>query len=751
MDHHFTRFAQNALNRSLSFAKELGHTYVGTEHLTLGLAAEEESTASVILRKEGIDASRLREILIRYAGRGGKTPVTAEDMTAACRRVIERAASEALRRGETEIGTGHLLYAILSDSDCTGSRIVAEAGGSPKELKSALFSFFSPVKEADPCRGSTGNRESGKKADCLSLYTRDLTALAAAGKLDPVIGREKETGRVIRILTRRTKNNPCLVGEPGVGKTAIVEGLAEKIVKGEVPLPLLGKTILSVDLPSMIAGAKYRGEFEDRMKKLLAEAGASPDIILFIDELHTVVGAGSAEGAVDASNILKPGLARGEFRLIGATTDDEYRKRIGKDPALERRFQTVFVEEPTPGEAEAILFGIREKLECHHGLTITDDAIRAAVALSGRFVQGKYLPDKALDLLDECAAGKVLNRKTAECLTVTAEDISRTLTEETGIPVGMTKNGKEEERLTESFLIRRLGSVIFGQDAAVKALARAVVRNRSGLKTDERPVGSFVFVGPSGVGKTELSLTLAEVLYGTKTALIRFDMTEFSEKASLSRLIGSPPGYVGHEEGGELTDAVRRRPYAVVLFDEIEKAHPDVTGLLLQILDTGFLTDAQGRRVSFRSAVLILTCNPISSSAPIGFGGTGNPDPTRLLDGIFRPELIDRIDEVIPFPPLSPETVARIADRMIGTVSEAAERIGHRLSVSPALREEILGICEREKTGARSLRRLVRRMVEDPVSEFLAEENPAPGLPISVGLENGRPSVISLPQTALSL
>ena len=749
MDHHFTRFARNALNRSLSFAKELGHTYVGTEHLTLGLAAEEESTASVVLRKEGIDASRLREILIRYAGRGGKSPVTAEDMTAACRRVIENAASEAMRRGETEIGTEHLLYAILSESDCTGARIIAEAGGSAKDLKNALFSFFSPVKDADTARNPIGGRETGKKADCLSLYTRDLTALAAAGKLDPVIGREKETCRVIRILTRRTKNNPCLVGEPGVGKTAIVEGLAGRIVKGEVPLSLLGKTILSVDLPSMIAGAKYRGEFEDRMKKLLAEAASSPDVILFIDELHTVVGAGAAEGAVDASNILKPGLARGEFRVIGATTDDEYRKRIGKDPALERRFQTVFVEEPTPEEAEAILSGIREKLEAHHGLTITDGAIRAAVGLSGRYVQGKFLPDKALDLLDECAAGKAIDRKPGDRITVTAADISRTLTEETGIPIGLPEG--EEERLTEAVLANRLGSVIFGQDEAVKALSRAVIRNRSGMRTDERPVGSFVFVGPSGVGKTALSLSLAGILYGTKEALIRFDMTEFSEKASVSRLIGSPPGYVGHEEGGQLTDAVRRRPYAVVLFDEIEKAHPDVSGLLLQILDTGYLTDSMGRRVSFRSSVLILTCNPPPSSAPIGFGENGIGDPARLLSGILRPELIDRIDEVISFPPLSTETLALIADRMIGTVAEAAERIGHPLSVSEEIRQEILTVCGREKTGARSLRRLVRRMVEDPVSDFLAKEHPAPGLPLSVGLENGHPTVIFLPQTALTL
>ena len=738
-EHHFTRFAESALNRSLAFAKEFGHTYVGTEHLVLGLAAEEESTASVVLRKEGIDTARLRTILTRFAGRGGRSPVTAEDMTAACRRVIELSASDALRRGEEEIGTEHLLYAILSEGECTGARMIAEAGGSARELKNALFPFLSPVRDAP----SGANRAAGKepKSDVLSLYTRDLTALAAAGKLDPVIGREKETARVIRVLLRRTKNNPCLVGEPGVGKTAIVEGLAERIASGNVPEALRGKTVLSVDLTSMIAGAKYRGEFEDRMKKLLAGAASSPDVILFIDELHTVVGAGAAEGAVDASNILKPGLARGEFRLIGATTDDEFRKRIGKDPAFERRFQTIFVEEPTAAEAEAILRGLREKLEAHHGLTITDGALRAAADLSERYVQGKFLPDKALDLLDECAAGKALERKNGEPLTVTAEDIALTLTEETGIAVGLC--GAE----TEECLARRLGERVIGQDGAIRALCRAIVRNRTGLRTDSRPVGSFVFIGPSGVGKTELSLSLAEVLFGTKEALIRFDMSGFSEKASVSRLIGSPPGYVGHEEGGQLTDAVRRRPYAVVLFDEIGKAHPDVAALLLQILDTGFLTDAMGRRVSFRSAVLIMTCNP-PSGAQIGFGGGERDVPARLLSGIFPPEIADRIDEVIPFPPLSRESLKRIADRMTDEVSEAAEKLGYPLTVDHALKDAILDACEKEKAGARTLRRLVRRMVEDPVSGYLAEERPAPGTQITVGIGNGIPTVSEAKQNA---
>ncbi|MCQ2425479.1 MAG: ATP-dependent Clp protease ATP-binding subunit [Lachnospiraceae bacterium] len=695
-----------------------------------------------MLRKEGIDLSLLRAILTRYAGRGGRSPVSAGDMTAACRRVIELSAAEALRRGEEEIGTEHLLSAILSEGECTGARMIAEAGGSARELKNALFPFLSPVRDA-PCAPSrAAGKEPEKKTDSLSLYTRDLTALAAAGRLDPVIGREKETARVIRVLLRRTKNNPCLVGEPGVGKTAVVEGLAERIASGDVPEALRGKTVLSVDLPSMIAGAKYRGEFEDRMKKLLSEAASSPDVILFIDELHTVVGAGAAEGAVDASNILKPGLARGEFRLIGATTDDEFRKRIGKDPAFERRFQTVFVEEPTAEEAEAILRGLREKLEAHHGLTITDGALRAAAELSERYVQGKFLPDKALDLLDECAAGKALERRNGETAAVTEEDIALTLTEETGIAVGL--GGAE----TEESLARRLGERVFGQEDAIRALSRAIVRNRAGLRTDSRPVGSFVFVGPSGVGKTELSLSLAEVLFGTKEALLRFDMSGFSEKASVSRLIGSPPGYVGHEEGGQLTDAVRRRPYAVVLFDEIGKAHPDVAGLLLQILDTGFLTDAMGRRVSFRSAVLIMTCNP-PSGAQVGFGGGEKNAPARLLSGIFSPELADRIDEVIPFPPLSRESLKKIADRMTGAVSEAAEKLGYPLTFDPALKDAILDACEKEKAGARTLRRLVRRMAEDPVSGFLAEARPAPGTPITVGLGNGIPTVSAAKQNAL--
>ena len=743
-EHHFTRFAESALNRSLSFAREFGHTYVGTEHLVLGLAAEEESTASVVLRKEGIDTARLRAILTRYAGRGVRSTVSADDMTAACRRIIELSAAEALRRGEDEIGTEHLLCAILSESECTGARMIAEAGGSARELKNSLFPFLSPVREAQNTACRPAAKEPEKKSDVLSLYSRDLTALAAAGKLDPVIGREKETERVIRILLRRTKNNPCLVGEPGVGKTAIVEGLAERITSGDVPEALRGKTVLSVDLTSMIAGAKYRGEFEDRMKKLLAEAASSPDVILFIDELHTVVGAGAAEGAVDASNILKPGLARGEFRVIGATTDGEYRKKIGKDPALERRFQTVFVEEPTAAETEAILRGLREKLEAHHGITITDEALRAAAELSDRYVQGKFLPDKALDLLDECAAGKALDRKTGEpragTAAVTAEDIALTLTEETGIAVGLSGAETEEE------LARRLGERVFGQEEAIRALSRAIVRNRAGLRTDSRPVGSFVFIGPSGVGKTELSLSLAEVLYGTKEALLRFDMSGFSEKASVSRLIGSPPGYVGHEEGGQLTDAVRRRPYAVILFDEIGKAHPDVAGLLLQILDTGFLTDAMGRKVSFRSAVLIMTCNPPPSGAQIGFGGGKKDAPARLLSGNFPPEITDRIDEVISFPPLSRESLKKIADRMIGAVSEAAEKRGYPLSVESALKAAILDSCEREKSGARTLRRLVRQMVEDPVSCFLAEERPVPGTPLTVGIGSGVPTASAAKQ-----
>ena len=723
MANRFTGRAQNALNGALREASALGHTYIGSEHLLLGLLSEEASIAAKLLSARGITAENVRHGVVELSGAGAPCRVSPSDMTPRVRKIIQDSAIEAGRAGQSYVGTEHLLLSLLDEDDCVAVRLLETMGISVGGLKRDVLGFLagSPTASvgdegfpsASRGRDSMGNDGQAKRRDrdrdrtrieetgdhrslsTLLKFGRDLTAKALSGQMDPIIGREKETERVIRILSRRQKNNPCLIGEPGVGKTAVVEGLAQRIADGNVPETLKDKRIFTLDIPAMIAGAKYRGEFEDRLKSIMGEVAKDPSVILFIDELHTIVGAGAAEGAVDAANILKPALARGEIRIIGATTLDEYRLHIERDAALERRFQSVTVGEPEEEEALRILQGLRSKYEAHHKMKITDEALKAAVELSVKYIPDRFLPDKAIDLLDEAAAALRISALTApqglkeleeelgnvgrekeEAIKaqeferaaalrdreaglqeayeqakdawsgnprkkgdemVTEAHIADVVTEWTGIPVSRLLESDGERLLA---LENTLRQKVLGQDAAVSSVSGAIRRGRLGLKDPHRPIGSFVFLGQTGVGKTALAKALAEALFGTEKTLIRFDMSEYMEKHSISRLIGSPPGYVGHEEGGQLTERIRRQPYAIVLFDELEKAHPDVFHLLLQILDDGCLTDSRGRRVDFRHTVIILTSNLGADPAlhkSVGFstGEQREQDSKRMLDIYF--------------------------------------------------------------------------------------------------------------------
>lgn len=789
MVNHFTQKAQNALNRALSGARELGHTYIGTEHLLLGLLAETDSIAARVLESRGVRYDRTRQLIRENAGTGTGSSVSAADMTPRAKKIIENSAYESARAGHGFIGTEHLLLALTGEAECEAVKLISAQGVSPTELRNDITAYFGSGESPSPRAGKTAQRETPRESvrdfPNLSTYGRNLCQIAQTGGVDPVVGREEETERVIRILSRRTKNNPCLIGEPGVGKTAVVEGIAQRIADGSVPDSLRGKMIVMLDLSSMIAGAKYRGEFEERMKGVLAEAAKNTRVILFIDEIHTIIGAGGAEGALDAANILKPALARGELQVIGATTIDEYRRHIERDAALERRFQSVLIREPSPEMAKSILCGLRDRYEAHHRLTITDDAIDAAVRLSSRYICGRYLPDKAIDLIDEAAAKKRLDAcmpraevreiedklKTVSAekeeailaedyeiaaslrdrekrlrseydsrrdiaqlperhaLCVTAEDVAQIVTAWTGIPVQQLEK-EESERLAE--LETLLGARVIGQEEAVRAVARATRRGRTGLQDPRRPVGSFLFLGPTGVGKTELARALADIMYGGEDAMIRMDMSEYMEKFTASRLVGSPPGYVGYEEGGQLTERVRRRPYSVVLLDEIEKAHPDVFNLLLQILEDGTLSDAQGRHVDFRNTIIIMTSNVgaagITSEKRLGFAPQTDAaaDYERMkrhvsgaLREIFRPEFLNRIDEIIIFGKLSSENIRAIAERMLAELTKRISALGITVRFS----EEIVGELAREgfdpAYGARPLRRTIQRRVEDPFSEEL--------------------------------
>ncbi len=787
-DNRFTPRAQSALRLAQASAEELGHSYVGSEHLLLGLLREEGGAAHRCLTEQSVTGERAREAIVKIVGTGLAGLAPPQGLTPRAKRVIENAVGESNRLGEGYVGTEHLLLGILKENGTMAMRVLTDIGADPKKIQTALFQRMSVVQRLPreaPTRIAPTRREEAPRSKVLEQFTRSLNALAREGKLDPVVGRDREIARCIRILSRRTKNNPVLVGEPGVGKTAVAEGLAQRVVSGDVPEELLGKTILSIDLAAMLAGTKYRGEFEERVKNALAEIRRMGSVILFIDELHTIVGAGSAEGAVDAANILKPALSRSEIRVIGATTRDEYRRYIEKDAALERRFQPVAVEEPQPEAAVEILMGLRDKYEAHHKLAVSDEAVYASVELSRRYLPDRFLPDKAIDLMDEACArvrmecetrspdlreleervASVRREKdeaiagqdyetaarlrdaesdfvqqlrearkhwndgrTDDLIAVTEEDVAAVAAEWTGIPVQRLTQDEGEKLLElEETLKRRL----VGQDEAVSAVARAIRRGRVGLKEPQRPTGSFLLLGPSGVGKTELCRALAEAMFGQEEALIRIDMSEYAESHAASRLVGSPPGYVGHEEGGQLTEKIRKRPYAVVLFDEIEKAHPEVWNLLLQILEDGRLTDSHGRRADFRNAVVVMTSNvgarAITSGQALGFAGETDGEAVRQdrvrrsvtdeLKRTFRPEFLNRIDDTIVFRQLDKKDLKEIARRMLAETAKRMRPLGLTLRAGEEAVELLAEKCYDPVNGARPLRRALRREVEDIVAE----------------------------------
>ena len=810
-ENKFTPRAEEVLRLSQEAAEEMGHGYVGSEHLLLGLIREEEGIAHRVLSEYGVTDEMVCDVLQRSVGKGLSGAAPSQGLTPRAKSVVELAVSEAARMGSSYIGTEHLLMGILREGGNMALRILRTMGVDPKKMYSSIVKKLNDTPHTVISGVSAANRESDKKNKTLAEFTRDLTEAARTGKLDPVIGRDKEIQRVIQILSRRTKNNPVLIGEPGVGKTAIAEGLAERIVSGDVPEELLDKKLLSLDLSGMVAGTKYRGEFEERIKNTLAEVKKAGNVILFIDELHTIVGAGSAEGAVDAANIIKPALGRGEIRVIGATTLNEYRKYIEKDAALERRFQPVTVGEPTPEATLEILKGLRDKYEAHHKLTITDEALEAAVQLSKRYIGDRFLPDKAIDLMDEAASQvrmtaeasspdlkaleekiAALHREKSEAVTaqdfekaaqlrdieknyqeqveierdnwrkqmaqnrgsVTADDVAKVVAGWTGIPVTRLT---EDESMRLLKLEEKLHQRVVGQDEAVNAVAKAIRRSRVGLKDPKRPIGSFLFLGPTGVGKTELCKTLAEAMFGDENAMVRIDMSEYMEKHTVSRLVGSPPGYVGHEEGGQLTEKVRRKPYSVVLFDEIEKAHEDVWNILLQILEDGIVTDSQGRKVDFKNTIIVMTSNVgakniTADAARLGFDG-GDKDEKeseeahfgRIRDAVmadlkrtFRPEFLNRIDEIIVFRQLTEDNIRQIARRMLDVTGARMAQQGITLEADDDAVAELARDGFDPQYGARPLRRAIQSMVEDAVAEKMLEGELKSGDTAHVRLKDGK-------------
>lgn len=810
----FTESANKAINGAIEIASELGHTFIGSEHLLYGLMTEEDCVAAAILSKKGVNKEDLKEKLIASDGKGEPVNLTPEHFTPRAKRVLEKSISEARNLGHSYVGTEHILLAILSQVDGYAILFLGELGVNPKSLYLESMqevmgnlqkNLFEEGGYQHPQTGKSSqqNHASGDLKTLLK-YGKDLTQAANDNDIDPVIGRQEEIDRVVQILSRRTKNNPCLIGEPGVGKTAIAEGLAQKIHKGEVPEILKNKRIISLDLTSMLAGAKYRGDFEERIKAVIDEVTKNSNVILFIDEIHNIIGAGAAEGAIDAANILKPQLARGQIQIIGATTIDEYRKYIEKDSALERRFQPVIVNEPSKEDAVKILFGLRDKYEAHHKIKITDESIRAAVDLSSRYINDRYLPDKAIDLIDEAAAKVRLRAMTAPTdvksledrikelknekaaavnaqefekaaqyrdeekkLTeqlekqkqewveknagvtgeVTPEDIAEIVSSWTGVPVKQLTE-EESERLLK--LEEILHNRVIGQDEAVTAVAKAIRRGRVGLKDPNRPLGSFLFLGPTGVGKTELCKTLAEALFGDENAMLRLDMSEYMEKHSVSRMVGSPPGYVGFDEGGQLTEKIRRKPYSVVLFDEIEKAHPDVFNILLQILEDGILTDSQGRKVDFKNAVIIMTSNIgarlIEERKNLGFSSAEVKKETQeeenrsiIMNELrrhFRPELLNRIDDIIIFHKLTKENIALIAEKMLSGLEKRLKDMEITMKVSPEAIDKIGSIGFDDTYGARPLRRAITSQIEDRISELMLEGKLHQGDTFTLGVEN---------------
>lgn len=800
----FTEKANKSLNAAVKAAEDLGHTYIGSEHILLGLLSDTSTVAGAVLAAHNITYADIEEELKRSIGVGVPTELQPDDFTPRSKNILETSVAFARQMGQQLVGTEHVLLAIAREGSCSATLLLSRAGVSMQDIVNDV----SKALMGGTANAGTDNKDGGKENESmLSQFGRDLTKLAKDGKIDPVIGRQKEIERVIQILSRRTKNNPCLIGEPGVGKTAIAEGLALKIVSGEVPELLKDKKIYSLDLTGMVAGTKYRGDFEERIKKVIDEVKNAKDVILFIDEVHTLIGAGSAEGAADAANILKPSLARGELQIIGATTIEEYRKHIEKDAALERRFQPVMVDEPSQEEAIEILKGIKDKYEAHHKVKITDEAIESAVKLSTRYIGDRYLPDKAIDLIDEAASRVRLRSYTApsdlkeledkkksveaEKLSavnaqeferaatlrdeerkldkeikdkkenwhdmagkshdeVTPADIADIVSSWTGVPVTQLST-EESDRLLhmEDELHRR----IVGQDEAVEAVSRAIRRGRVGLKDPKKPIGSFIFLGPTGVGKTELCKALAAAMFGDENAMIRLDMSEYMEKHTVSRLIGSPPGYVGYDEGGQLTEKVRRKPYSVVLFDEIEKAHPDVFNMLLQILDDGVLTDGQGRRVDFKNCIIIMTSNvgaKLISQKQKAFGFAAGAkeleqNEKEIKDAVmgelrntFRPEFLNRVDDIIVFQRLTKENIKEIASRLLAVLQKRVEDMGIEVTFSDEAVSKIADAGFDDVYGARPLKRAIQSRIEDALSEEMLKGNVKKGGKYICNVKDGK-------------
>lgn len=798
MTYKFTNRANKAIEIANDIALELGHSYIGTEHILYGLAKEGGGVASKVLENQQVTAEDILNKIEELIGRD--EPIeNIVDFTPRTKRVVESAFIEARKLGYNFIGTEHLLIGILREGDCIAAKILLDLNVNIPKLYNEIIKVINEGEDYQNDSSSTSNstKRRGKgsynQTPTLNQFGEDLTKKAEEGKLDPIIGRKEEIERVIQILSRRTKNNPCLIGEPGVGKTAAVEGLAQKIVSGDVPEVLKDKRVVTLDISGMVAGAKYRGDFEERIKKALNEVKKAGDVILFIDEIHTIVGAGAAEGAIDAANILKPMLARGEIQLVGATTLNEYRKYIEKDAALERRFSTVIVNEPSERNTVLILKGIRDKYEAHHNVKITDEAIEAAVKLSVRYVNDRFLPDKAIDLIDEAASrarlktftepdnlkqmqediekiknekeeavinqkfekaaelrdkekalkeefekeqNKWKNKNTKSIVTITEENIAEVIASWTGIPA---KKITEDENEKLKNLEKELHKRVVGQNEAVEAVAKAIRRGRVGLKDPNRPIGSFLFLGPTGVGKTELSKALAEVLFGDENAMVRVDMSEFMEPHSVSKLIGSPPGYVGFDEGGQLTEKIRRKPYSVILFDEIEKAHPDVMNMLLQILEDGRLTDSQGRTVNFKNTVIIMTSNLgarlITDKKHLGFTNTADSKAEDMqkeyeetkkevmaeLKKELRPEFINRIDEIIVFHKLNDNEISQIIDIMLKEVVNRLKEQKYDIELEPEVKELITKEGIDKNFGARPLRRTIQNLVEDRLAEEILD------------------------------
>ena len=729
----FTQRAELAIENARLAAGEMGHGYIGTEHLLLGIMMESDGLGARILLRHGIDKAQLWRIVLRANGSG--SPGRPEQgLTPRARRAVEQAAQEAKQLQQGYIGTEHLLLGLLRQNDCGAAASLREAGADLNEIYTDIMAVFGNPGSNN--RAQTGTaRSTLRRADTkmLDQYSRDLTELAAAGRIDPVVGRGNEIRRAIQILSRRSKNNPVLVGEPGVGKTAVAEGLALCVSRGQAPAELRDKRIVSLDIPALLAGTKYRGDFEERVKSVLRDVKRAGDVILFIDELHTIIGAGSAEGAIDAANILKPALGRGEVQIIGATTPEEYRRHIEKDAALERRFQPVKVTEPGREQTMEMLRSLRPALEKHHGVSLDEEALTAAYELSVRYINDRFLPDKAIDLLDEAAAAVHVEGERRQ---VTAADVAQVVSLWTEIPL-RSLDESESQRLQG--LEEQLKQRIIGQDEAVGAVARAIRRSRVGLKDPRRPVGSFLFLGPTGVGKTELCRALAATVYGDENAMIRLDMSEYMEKHSVSRLIGSPPGYVGYEDGGQLTEKVRRKPWSVVLFDEIEKAHEDVWSILLQIMDDGHLTDATGRRVDFSNTVIVMTSNigakTITENRPaLGFADSGRRDEEDMnqkvmaeLRATFRPEFLNRVDETIVFHRLSDEHLCAITQTLLEQVKQRFHALGITLLVPEDTARWLARQGRDDKFGARPLRRTVQHCIEDAAAEQLLEGKIGPG------------------------